>query len=737
MTSDTAHAITVTAGAAANTTTAGEILARVVVNGANTATSLRVVGSSAATEIVTATYNAANSRMEVATNTSATAGAAGTALNGLGGAASDALTVSAATSLNSAGVTGYTVTDTYTNIDGAAAAVISNAGANAVTATVTTAMAAGDVSGYTTTGVDKIDLAAAGVTTQMNATQYGLINAATGTDQVTIDTIATGVAINSAIETTVLGAFANTVSVASGFAGTVTATAAAIHTITINGTLGAATLTGAGGNDVISMAAGSNAAAVDLNANFVDLTIASGGSVTLNIADDLDQFSGTITAGGVETVTVDGGAGTFKALTNVEKYVLDAAAAVVVAIGSVGVTHVTGTATAAEGITGMTSTLDNAAGAAFNLGGGDNDAITYAATQTVEPNFSAFSGVEIVDVGVLGVEAGDGTHTMALVDGIHTFKLSTATEEAVLQGTVAQLNALNSIVHTDGTETFGLTATDAGSLVITNAGLAISGTGGNIDALTLDATGPNTVTIDAANIAKIVAVTAASAADTLVVIDDATVSSAFDAFEVITANGTDVDLTDTNAVARTINGDAGDNVITLNGVASAKTVDLSSGGTDTVTVSMDATATTTVRGFTSGDDVFNVITAADGATNVTFNVVSTTGFTATSAATDASQGIVLVGSSFQISGALTATGDAGAVEAAIIAAGLVGINTTNDDNEFLMFAIDNGTDTGIYRVQIAAGADTGFNAADDMDNITLVGILEGVTTDGLVAADII
>ena len=73
---------------------------------------------------------------------------------------------------------------------------------------------------------------------------------------------------------------------------------------------------------------------------------------------------------------------------------------------------------------------------------------------------------------------------------------------------------------------------------------------------------------------------------------------------------------------------------------------------------------------------------------------------------------------------------------AIIAAGLIGINSTTDDDEFLVVALDNGTDTGVYRVQVNAGADTDFTDADDMDNVTLIAVLEGVTADQLVPANI-
>jgi hypothetical protein len=89
----------------------------------------------------------------------------------------------------------------------------------------------------------------------------------------------------------------------------------------------------------------------------------------------------------------------------------------------------------------------------------------------------------------------------------------------------------------------------------------------------------------------------------------------------------------------------------------------------------------------------------------------------------------------QISGALTAVGDAGAVEAAVIAAGM-NITGGAAADEFFYFAADNGTATGIYRVATANAnmADDVLNAANEFA-VTLIGTIDVADAGTLVAAN--
>ena len=150
-----------------------------------------------------------------------------------------------------------------------------------------------------------------------------------------------------------------------------------------------------------------------------------------------------------------------------------------------------------------------------------------------------------------------------------------------------------------------------------------------------------------------------------------------------------------------------------------------------------ATKALVVTGFTAGAG-----TGAD-VINLGGTIVSQAGITATGAAAtqgaagSATDNLILSGANFQISGSLTQTGNAGEVEAKIIAAGITLANQTNT-NVFYA-TLDNGTDTGIYQVTLAATAGTA-NIIDNTGDLSvkLVGVLLGVGDAGtLVAGNII
>ena len=96
--------------------------------------------------------------------------------------------------------------------------------------------------------------------------------------------------------------------------------------------------------------------------------------------------------------------------------------------------------------------------------------------------------------------------------------------------------------------------------------------------------------------------------------------------------------------------------------------------------------------------------------------------------------VVLSSAATQINGALTATTSGGAVAAAIIAAGLVGDSTSR----YGYIVLDNGTDTGIYRVNLVGNAGgsstTVVDSAADLTSIQLVGILEGLSDSSTLLA---
>jgi len=120
---------------------------------------------------------------------------------------------------------------------------------------------------------------------------------------------------------------------------------------------------------------------------------------------------------------------------------------------------------------------------------------------------------------------------------------------------------------------------------------------------------------------------------------------------------------------------------------------------------------------------------------VVARTVVTTGATLGGAVADAANIVeMIIGNTAasQIVGALTATTDGGAVEAAIAALGLVAADSTNTN---IYITLDNGTDTGIYRVLLNADAgDNIINNVGEISAVVLVATLSGIADVGLLGA---
>jgi hypothetical protein len=157
-------------------------------------------------------------------------------------------------------------------------------------------------------------------------------------------------------------------------------------------------------------------------------------------------------------------------------------------------------------------------------------------------------------------------------------------------------------------------------------------------------------------------------------------------------------------------------------------------------------AAVTVQGFAAGASGDKILLSQDTSTSVGTTGLTTTkilpgiatsgvlvsGWATTAAA--AADLVVLSSAATQINGALTATTSGGAVAAAIIAAGLVGDSTSR----YGYIVLDNGTDTGIYRVNLVGNAGgsstTVVDSAADLTSIQLVGILEGLSDSSTLLA---
>jgi len=142
----------------------------------------------------------------------------------------------------------------------------------------------------------------------------------------------------------------------------------------------------------------------------------------------------------------------------------------------------------------------------------------------------------------------------------------------------------------------------------------------------------------------------------------------------------------------------------------------------------------------AGGDVLDLsgvgVTGADG---VIARTVVTTGATLGTAVTTANIANIvemIIGNTAaaQINGALTATGDGEAVEAAIAALrlNLAADNTVTN----IYITLDNGTDTGVYRVTLTDGngGDTSIDTVAEISNVVLVATLSGIADVGLLGA---
>ncbi|MEQ9330901.1 DUF4347 domain-containing protein [Thalassobaculum sp.] len=447
---------------------------------------------------------------------------------------------------------------------------------------------------------------AADATVTMSESQHDgftTINGNTGTEVITLssangDGNVTGAA---GIETYNLnGAFTFTL----GAAGqNVTGNAGANQTVqssssidTLTGTLNG----GAGGSDTLVLDTGDNIAGATVS-NFENLTLESGGSFTMTVAQH-DAFTGTVTAAGTEQITFSATGGDTVTTGNsaVETYVL------------------------------------GTGGISFTLG---------AAAQ----NLTGSSGADTVDVGTrtaTGTLNGNGdTDTLSIGNGgsiagatVTNFENLTLASDASVTIAASQLSQFAGTITAAGTETVNVTgdgsfttlanvetfsvgddSTNARTITVSGAGTSVSATSatdaitfsvGNVTytgTLTGEATTGDTLSLaDGANIAG----GTITAIGTLDVASGATVTmteAQHDAFTTITGTGTNkiVITTATNgltgdadieqyqlssansftlgAAGQTITGSAGDDTINVSTLTATGTI---SGGAGTDTLVM-------------------------------------------------------------------------------------------------------------------------------------------------------
>jgi len=396
------------------------------------------------------------------------------------------------------------------------------------------------------------------------------------------------------------------------------------------------------------------------------------------------------------------------------------------------------------------------------------------------------AGFEIVQLNAdqgatVNITAGTGITGYVLTD-------TTAGEAFNITATAAQATAITSITG-DAADTVTLLISDAGTvslsgdtttaldaityqavavdLTLSNTATALTqggttpgtatqtvthGDGATIQSVTINSTGTVTFNVTAAALAAVAVAdvdgteSAAEAIQSFITVAGATaavnVTGAGGQFTLIdsAANG-DADLVLTNIDTVNINttsasvlvGGVGTDEIdfTLNlGSFSGHTVFLDTAGT--------ANSAVTITGFAAGTggDVIELSEATTAAPQVgnditAVNFIATTGFSYSAAEVVAAGAevnvFVLQSAASQVVGTLTSTGDAGGVEAAIVAAGLYNSNAAHAAVS-VYIVLDNGIDTGIYRVDLDVAAGTSVvDNTNEIITVQLVAVLTGIS----------
>jgi len=549
---------------------------------------------------------------------------------------------------------------------------------------------------------------------------------------------------------------------------TVTASTAAVSlTNAIPTTVKTLTLTGSDANPGLT----ATTTAIGQSITVTNTTV--GGTASTITVDNF--ANATVTTGSAnDSITVNGGAASTGITVNAGN------GADTVTLGAL--TALTGAGNLIRGDSNVTGTVDTLAFYAL----GSTEAVDFDALATAG-TVTGFERVTFVD-------ANDTTHAIKLVDGITQLTISSnsTTEIFNVSATASQANALTVVSDAATTGVLNLIITTAGSVsfasdVTTNIDsisyedVAVTLTLNNAaNSVTQGATTPGSsnqsVTFGtlattagmSADIRSTGTVDFNVAASGLFAIATASVSAASPdqgsyAFSVTgvtaaTVNlnvtgagstfslGNDVDIAMTRVDTVNINTTSASTIVagatgtltlvpTLNlGSTAGHLVHLDSDGTQSRSVTISGFATGT-----SGDRLL-LSQATDGSVGTGgltgANIIAdlqTTGVSVGAFSTvvgGAVDLLVLSGSAFQISGALTSTGTGGGVASKIIAAGLL----SNGTERFGYVVLDNGTDSGLYRVgfdaDVGGATTTVIDAAGDVTSITLIATLTGVADAG-------
>lgn len=456
-----------------------------------------------------------------------------------------------------------------------------------------------NISGATISNIEVISLAS-GASVTMTEAQHDLFDSfsATGTQQITIASTTDGFTGNSAVETYALGT-ANSITL--GSASQNVTGSSGDDTINVGALTATGTLNASSGTDTLQMSNGASIAGATVS-SFENLTLADNASVTID-ASQLSQFSGTITAGGAETITVSGD-GDFSTFANIEGFLVndDSTNTRTITIGNASAAVTASSATDAitfdAGALTLTGTLIGDGTTNDTLSLDDTASITGATITGIE-NLTLANNAT-VDILASQISGFTGTITAA---GSETVNISG-------DGDFTTLSSIETYsVGDDSTDTRTITLSSANQSVTANAAS---------DAVTFDI---GTLTLTGTLTGE------GTAADTLTVSNGASISGATlnNISNLTLSGGATLTLTPTqlNAFSGTITAAGTDTLVlsatgTLSGtnLAAIETIATLSGGTEAITIPASVAAGKTLTATDSGTDSF-IITGETGTQTIT------------------------------------------------------------------------------------------------------------------------
>lgn len=474
-------------------------------------------------------------------------------------------------------------------------------------------LSARNLSGFSTVTVD-----AGATVTLTSAQETDILGGAsslttTGNQTFEFTDVVTGRTGRADIEAYELAAGNNTFTTGTA-AQNVDVSLAGTNTISTSGTF-TGTLVGAGADEVLSLATGTNISGATVGADFVDLTIASGGSVTMTAAQHT-AFSGTTTAAGSETITISGdGAVTTK--TAVETYSIgdDSTNARTVTVSGLAQTITASSATDA-----VTFAVNGALTGTLTGEGTVDDILSLA-------NGSNIAGGTVTNIEALTLANGASVTMTAAQNNAFTGTLTAAGAETIVISGNGAVTTLGAAVET---YTIGDDSTNARTVTVTGMAQAVTANSAT-DAITFNVNGTFTGSVigegtvddtlslaDKSDISGATAVTniealtiATGGSVTMTALQHTAFSGTITAAgaETITISG-DGAVTTFTAVETYVIGDDAGNARTVTVSGAAQSVEAEAAN-DAVTFAVSGTSTATLTGDDAVNDILSLATGSN------------------------------------------------------------------------------------------------------------------------------